>query len=782
MVVCALIAAPLVLVGPALLPSRVLLPADLLVHFEPWRSVVSAPPEAYWDPLVWDGVAQFYPWRLFAARSLRAGYLPLWNPHQFCGTPFIANGQSAVFYPPNLLFWVMPVGRAFGWSALLHLVLAGWFAYLFLRNARVGRSGAVAGAVVWQTSSSFVAWVHLPTFMSTAIWIPLVLLLVDRALVVGRARYALGAGIALALSYLGGHPQIFMYVALLTGGYLVARGLTRAAGARLAVRIGRLAKTAVISGAAAATLSGGQLLATLGLLQIAHRSTPAGPEGYAAYLSRAMPPPQLGTLLVPHSLGHPALGTYVGPENFAEYWPYVGIVALGLALCGAASARTWHSWFLTAAAAFAGLSALGTAVNWPLYHWVPMMARAGGPVRILVILVFALAMLAGIGADALFRRLATGGTGAAVAPALVLVALGAGAWAWGSYASSALGRIQPGLRPLARAEMLRAVVLVAAAIGAMALARHRSLHGLAQAVIVVVLAADLLLAAQHHIHVAPQASVYPESADPGPVAGRILGNAADWPINRFPRAVLPPNSATVYGLRDAFGYDSLYLARYRDFAEMVQHGDPSPPLNGNLLLARLGPLYGLDMMSLAGVTTVLSPTPVPGLRIDRAGRYDTYQNPYAYPRAWVAASAAFVPTHRDAQLAMLRAGPIPDCVLITGPDEPAEELTNEARPAVEVRDISPNAVEAVMSGNRGGYLFLADTYAPGWHAYAQGKELRVRAAYLTFRAVALPAGARSVVFRYEPEDFRVGLFASLLALACISGAGGWMALGRRQRR
>jgi hypothetical protein len=310
-----------------------------------------------------------------------------------------------------------------------------------------------------------------------------------------------------------------------------------------------------------------------------------------------------------------------------------------------------------------------------------------------------------------------------------------------------------------------------------------------------------------------------------PAQQRILGNAADWPINRFPEAVLPPNAATVYHLRDAFGYDSLYLARYRDFAAAIEHGDPSPPLNGNLLLARLGAVYGLDMMSLAGVETVLSPVHVRGLKMERAGAYYTYSNPYARPRAWVAGSAVFVPTHAEAVAALAALGPMQDTVLVTGPDDLAEgsnsrslggALAETLRPrsgqasapywsstpggappgadtrrlmpgqeqapaqrttpqAVSLRDISPNAVEVMVEGGEGGYLFLADAYAPGWRAWSAGRELPIRPANVAFRVVALPENAARVVFRYEPAGFRVGLFVALVTLACVAAAGGGMA-------
>ena len=118
----------------------------------------------------------------FAARTLHQGFLPLWNPYQFCGTPFVANSQSAVFYPLNLLFVLMPVQAAFGASAWLHLVLTGWLMYGFLRSPTfgLGRSAATLGAVAWQLSTWQASWLALPTFLCVSAWLPLALWLTDR--------------------------------------------------------------------------------------------------------------------------------------------------------------------------------------------------------------------------------------------------------------------------------------------------------------------------------------------------------------------------------------------------------------------------------------------------------------------------------------------------------------------------------------------------------------------------------------------------------------------------
>ena len=74
-----------------------------------------------------DVVLQGLPWREFGFRHLRAGNLPLWNPHIFLGMPFVGDMQSAMFYPPNWLYLPMPAGLATNWLFALHILLCGLF-------------------------------------------------------------------------------------------------------------------------------------------------------------------------------------------------------------------------------------------------------------------------------------------------------------------------------------------------------------------------------------------------------------------------------------------------------------------------------------------------------------------------------------------------------------------------------------------------------------------------------------------------------------------------------
>ena len=187
---------------PVLAGGRVWLPARFLFWTYPYRAIaVETPPP--WNPLMWDGSAQFGVWRLYTARMWREGWLPLWNPHQGMGYPLYANSQSAIFYPPNILFAFLDV-KAFGWLAGWHLWWAGigtW--WLLRRQVGVGFAPALIGAIAFAFSLWMVVWQYLPTVPATASWLPWVLVAASAWYRRPDVRGATWWGVAMGLCRLG---------------------------------------------------------------------------------------------------------------------------------------------------------------------------------------------------------------------------------------------------------------------------------------------------------------------------------------------------------------------------------------------------------------------------------------------------------------------------------------------------------------------------------------------------------------------------------------------------
>ena len=89
------------------------------------------------------------------------------------------------------------------------------------------------------------------------------------------------------------------------------------------------------------------------------------------------------------------------------------------------------------------------------------------------------------------------------------------------------------------------------------------------------------------------------------------------------------------------------------------------------------------------------------------------------------------------------------------------------------------AIDAQLPGP--GFLLLLDNFYPGWRAFAAGREVPILRADYTFRAVALPAGATTVEFVYQPTSFRAGLVVALLAGVALVVIGVRDARGRVHR-
>src|SRR5438093_48166 len=100
--VCAALVMTAIVYAP-MFKGKIPFPADFIFDFPPFAPL--APSEGLLPHTnIGDLVTSFYPYRTIAARSVRAGELPLWNPYMLSGAPFLAMAQSALFYPANLLY------------------------------------------------------------------------------------------------------------------------------------------------------------------------------------------------------------------------------------------------------------------------------------------------------------------------------------------------------------------------------------------------------------------------------------------------------------------------------------------------------------------------------------------------------------------------------------------------------------------------------------------------------------------------------------------------------
>lgn len=124
---------PLIVFFQQTIGGKTLLPLDNLYQYAPYntyRETIGVP-EIPHNALVSDLVLQNVHWKAFIRQSLNMGEIPLWNPHQLSGVPFLAAGQQSAFYPLGILYYLLPLASAYGWFMVVNLGLAGIFMYAF---------------------------------------------------------------------------------------------------------------------------------------------------------------------------------------------------------------------------------------------------------------------------------------------------------------------------------------------------------------------------------------------------------------------------------------------------------------------------------------------------------------------------------------------------------------------------------------------------------------------------------------------------------------------------
>jgi len=313
--------------------------AGWLQGMKPWSEETTSKPKRAWDALLWDGVAQVYPWRVWMSRSLRSGYLPLWNPHQYCGYPMVGNGQSEVFYPPNWLLLILSPVTFLSVSLAFHAATALLLTYLYCRCLKIGPWGSALAGLAFVMGGFFVTWAELAALVNTVTWLPGCLLGIE-LLRLGRRSGLAVLAVCLGLTLLAGHMQIAAYVWIAAGVYaVIALGRGAADGGRL-----WLAAWIGLAFAGGLMLGCAQLLPTVELAINSSRGTAApSAAGWAFWQMRAIQPVELATFVYPFALGNPARGTYPG-LSFSEHCGYVGVVTLLLAAVALALRRDRLAW------------------------------------------------------------------------------------------------------------------------------------------------------------------------------------------------------------------------------------------------------------------------------------------------------------------------------------------------------------------------------------------------------------------------------------------------------
>jgi len=681
-----------------------------------------------------------FPARYLESRALEGEGLPFWNSYIGCGFPQLAEGQSGLLYPLNLaLFLTLDPTLAFNLSVILSLLLALVFSYLLFRHYGLSHPASLFSATAFTFSGFVIAKLKFTYMVNSICWIPLAVYGLEKAFSGKNLSYLFLTTIALAMQVLAGGPQIFL-ITLYTLGVIFAWRffsllfkkaepgplMTRRNAAYLLLGI-------ALCVALALALAAPQLMPQLKGYPSMKLSRSQTFEGS---LVKPMQARNLVQFVSPYQYGNPARGTYnLEYDLFWENIAYPGLLTLILALIAILFAarrdRTVMMWTLVGFLALAVSLGDNLPVAEFLWKYAPGFSLFRFWQRFLVIVVLALALLAGKGLDYLLSFFKNGRTGYCLVIILVFVVLLADL---GLFACNQVSTIDSD-RML---EENRVAQWLKANLGE---------EG-----------------ENYRIAVLGWGDVWKEALR------QSNGWLGEKDLFLDFMELLPPNHNSLFGIYGVTQYGDYGIYRFKLLDTLTNYvylrrGDWEAEFDRSSLniLAMEGVHYLISpfKLEMEGLEEVESmPTAMRGVDIH------IYELTGSFPRAYIAQSyivldlEEYVPTPviietmHDYDVAR-------EWVILE--KQPAMQYTPGSGGEACITHMDNRKVTVEARSPAGGILVLSDSYYPEWRVFVDGREREMLRVNYDFRGVELEPGEHVVEFVFKPSSLYYGI------LICVAG-------------
>ncbi|MCX6357768.1 MAG: YfhO family protein [Candidatus Aureabacteria bacterium] len=643
----------------------------------------------------------------------RQGHISLWDPYIFAGLPRGAEIQTGLFYPLNVISAMLPVFKAIAHFVAIHLFLASLFMYLYLRGSGLSRLPSVFGSLVFAYSGFSIVHTEQLSIISTCAWLPLILLLMDRASERRGVVYPVLAGIVVGLQFLAGHPQMALINGLVIGAYAVFI-LYKPSRLKDWAQMKRRAIIIIYILALGLSLAS---IAFIPFLEVYPYSLRAD-TGLDTSKELALTPSRLHTLLMPELRPNKEeLDEVTGSS-------YVGIVPLILAVLAASMRRRGLVRFYTLIGFLSLLVSMGRAT--PLYYllslFAPFRPALQLPLRFLFPYMLAISVLSALGLQHL-QEMRSG------------------------ILSS--GR----LFGLIIAVLIFCLVLFFSIAGSRDFLLHSTAGGLRAPIVFVLIfgACAILL------------RIWARGMKPE-VFNFFEHDRSLYRVSIFDRDI-GLNLPMVYAIQNISGYNAIILKDVLHY--FIYNATHSHDLSMVQSASRFYLLPNLDtkMSALMNVKYHVAPFTKDGKRQMGVSLRKNF-----YPRAFLVPQCAVV-TDRTKILEILgdeEFDPTASILLETGSGLENFRFSPATRGDARVAHFAPDHIEIVTRADGDSFLFLSEIFFPGWKVYVDGVEGAIYRGNYLFRSVPLRAGGHRVSFIYDPLSFRAGKYISIAAVGlCI---------------
>jgi hypothetical protein len=203
----------------------------------------------------------------------------------------------------------------------------------------------------------------------------------------------------------------------------------------------------------------------------------------------------------------------------------------------------------------------------------------------------------------------------------------------------------------------------------------------------------------------------------------------------------PPSIGDCYGVQTTNGYTASMLADYGEFWKDV-------PQASDLLNVRY----------------IVKDQPLPGREsIYKEGNWHVYENPSAFPRAWLVHQVVVEPFADKAkqELGDPNFDRFHKAIIRNSLGVELESVTTGLGEEIQWDHYQGDRFELRVKAKGRGLLVLSETFYPGWKATVNGQPAPIHKVDGLLRGVIVPRGDSRVVLRYAPLSVLIGAILTL---------------------
>ncbi len=705
-----------------------------------------------------DLITQIVPWRHFSIEQLKKGTVPLWNPYSFSGTPHLANYQSAVFSPLNILFFVFPFVDGWTLLVLLQPLLAGLFMYLYVRSLKISKIGSLISSISFMFCGFITVWMGYATLGYAILFLPLALFAIEKFYTTNSVYYLILLSLAIPCSFFSGHFQTSIYFALFVALYILYKGITERSLQKALIVIAYAFFGFLIS-----------LIQLLPSIEFYSQSLRSNIFQKTEFIPWAYWP----TFFAPDFYGNPVTrNDWFG--HYAEWNAYIGIVPLMLAVYSLKTKKKFVFFLCITSIVVLALAFPSPLLDALVFLRIPVLSTSAAS-RIIVLFSFIFATLAGFGFDQLQQDLGNKKT-AKFFIFWTLLFIGIFLLLWVIVLLKLWLPVDKIL--IAKQNLILPTIIFFTAIGLFMIERIMQMRKIRVAIAIISCLLLLLVVFDLLRFVTKWMPYDSKSLFFAPVGvtkefatmlpqDRVIGNFG-------------AETCVYYSVGCLGGYDALYINAYGQFVAYLKTGDITQtqrsvvdfPVDNNLTFSAIK-LLGVPYVAhkVMDDNTVWTfpywkyPSDQFPLIYSDEG-YRVYKNNTVLPRAFFVTSYEVIADPQKTFEKMFSKDFDLGKTIVLEKNPGFSSSTNGSN-SVKILSYKPNTITISVTTSSEGLLFLSDPYYNGWKATIDGKQTEILRADSAFRAVIVPKGNHTVIFSYWPLSFALGIDGVIAGIILI---------------